>query len=137
MITWQAGIMLHPGAQAKAEHRKTSPRAPEAPMHAAMAATRQSGHQLGAQSRHHPGASFPLARRHCTNSITNHKNNLTPVSIFRGEDQDGPSTWRIGLLPEVVGNSSDLTSDDAWGDTEQTAVLSPFRRWLVLGRVGF
>lgn len=73
MITWQAGTMLHPGAQAKAEHRKTSPRAPEAPMHAVMAATRQSGHQLGAQSRHHPGASFPLARRHCTNNITNHK----------------------------------------------------------------
>jgi len=54
MITRQAGTMLHPGAQAKAEHRKTSPRAPETPMHAVMAATRQSGHQSGAWSRHHP-----------------------------------------------------------------------------------
>jgi len=87
VITWQAGTMLHPGAQAKAEHRKTPPRAPATPMHAVMAATRQSGHQQSAQSRHHPGASFSLARRHYSNTITNHKNNLTPVSIFRGEDQ--------------------------------------------------
>jgi len=104
VITWQAGTMLHPGAQAKAEHRKTPPRAPATPMHAVMAATRQSGHQQSAQSRHHPGASFSLARRHYSNTITNHKNNLTPVSIFRGEDHsdDAKRTSRLDPFFDAV-----------------------------------
>jgi len=102
VITWQAGTMLHPGAQAKAEHRKTPPRAPATPMHAVMAATRQSGHQQSAQSRHHPGASFSLARRHYSNTITNHKNNLTPVSIFRGEDQSSLIALAAPEVPPVT-----------------------------------
>jgi len=54
--------MLYPGAQAPAEHRKNV----SAPRNRRADTTMhpwQSGHQLGAQSRHHPGASFPLTRR--------------------------------------------------------------------------
>jgi len=82
----QAGIMLYPGAQAPAEHRKNV----SAPRNRRADTTMhpwQSGHQLGAQSRHHPGASFPLARGDSSIIISTCPNNLKPVSTFAGEDQ--------------------------------------------------
>jgi hypothetical protein len=85
MIYRQAGTMLHPGAQ-RSEHRKTWTRAPGIPMHAYMAGFRQSGLQLGAWSRHHPGASFPLAPPHYIDTITRRQKFIKPVSTFRGED---------------------------------------------------
>lgn len=87
--------MLHPGAQ-RSEHRKTSTHAPENPMHASMAALRQSGLQSGAWSQHHPGVSFPLAHRHYIDTIHRRPNNLNPVSTFRVEDQCGHTTIRLG-----------------------------------------
>jgi hypothetical protein len=44
MITWQAGIMLHPGAQ-RSEHRTTRSHPPAWLMNATVTAVRQSGHQ--------------------------------------------------------------------------------------------
>jgi len=78
--------MLYPGAQAPAEHRKNV----SAPRNRRADTTMhpwQSGHQLGAQSRHHPGASFPLARGDSSIIISTCPNNLKPVSTFAGEDQ--------------------------------------------------
>ena len=86
MNTRQAGIMLHPGAQASAEHRITPTRPPETPMNASVAAQRQSGLQSSAQSQHHLGAFFSLAPQHYTDIVPVRPNNLKLVSTFRGED---------------------------------------------------
>ena len=86
MSNRQAGTMLHPGAQ-RSEHRKTPTRSPDTPMNASVSAQRQSGLQSSAWSQHHLGASFSLAQRHYSNTITSRPNNLKPVSTFRGEDQ--------------------------------------------------
>lgn len=83
MNTWQAGTMLHPGAQ-RSEHRSECPGAPIETKRPGKAAQRQSGHQLGAWSRHHPGVSFPLAPRHYIDTVVVRANNLNPVSIIRG-----------------------------------------------------
>ena len=85
MIHRQTGTMLHPGAQ-RSEHRKKPLRSPEILTNAAVAAQRQSGLQSSAWSQHHLGASFSLAQRHYIDTISNHPNNLKPVSTFRGED---------------------------------------------------
>ena len=85
MSNRQAGTMLHPGAQ-RSEHRKTPTRSPDTPMNASVSAQRQSGLQSSAWSQHHLGASFSLAQRHYSNTITSRPNNLKPVSTFRGED---------------------------------------------------
>ncbi len=53
----------------------------------ASTAERQSGLQLGAWSRHHPGASLPLAQGHYTVMVASPSNNLTQLSEKRGEDQ--------------------------------------------------
>ena len=87
MNTWQAGTMLHPGAQ-RSEHRTTRSRPPETPMDASMTAERQSGHQSGAWSRHHPGSSFPLARTHDITTNAIRPNNLKPVFTFRGNGME-------------------------------------------------
>ena len=79
--------MLHPEAQASAEHRRTPTRSPENPMNASVSAQRQSGLQSSAQSQHHLGASFSLALLQYINIIPACPNNLKLVSIFRGEDQ--------------------------------------------------
>jgi len=83
MNTRQAGTMLHPGAQ-RSEHRTECPDAPIEAERPGKAAQRQSGRQLGAWSRHHPGASFPLAHRHYSDTVAVRANNLKPVSIIRG-----------------------------------------------------
>ena len=87
MNTRQAGIMLHPGAQASAEHRITPTRPPETPMNASVAAQRQSGLQSSAQSQHHLGASFSLAQPHYIDIVPTRPNNIKLVSTIRGEDQ--------------------------------------------------
>jgi hypothetical protein len=87
MTTRQAGNMLHPGAQASAEHRRTPTGSPECPMSPSVSASRQSGLQSSAQSQHHLGASFSLAQPHCSDIVHVRPNNLKLVSTFRGEDQ--------------------------------------------------
>ena len=88
MTRRQAGTMLHPEAQASAEHRIKHRGAHRIhPMSPAVSASRQSGLQLSAQSQHHLGASFSLAHSHYTDIVTVPPNNLKPVSTFRGEDQ--------------------------------------------------
>jgi len=79
-------------AQAPAEHRKnvSAPRNPRA--NTALHPW-QSGHQLGVQSRHHPGASFPLPRNDSSIIISTCPNNLKPVSTFAGEDQLPDGLW--------------------------------------------
>jgi hypothetical protein len=86
-MRWQAGNRLHPGAQAPAEHRKnvSARRNRRADT---TTPSWQSGHQSGAWSRHHPGASLPLAPRHGIDSIHTRPNNLISVSTFRVEDQE-------------------------------------------------
>ncbi len=79
--------MLHPGAQASAEHRITPTGSPESPMNPSVSASRQSGIQSSAQSQHHPGASVSLAQLHYTDIVHVRPNNLKLVSTFRGEDQ--------------------------------------------------
>ena len=81
--------MLHPEAQASAEHRRTPTRSPENPMNASVSAQRQSGLQSSAQSQHHLGASFSLALLQYIDIISACPNNLKLVSTFRGEDQSG------------------------------------------------
>jgi len=71
----------------------------------------QSGHQLGAQSRHHPGASFPLARGDCSIIISTYPNNLKPVSTFAGEDHF--STRRVTATPKARTAASTRWSDGA------------------------
>jgi hypothetical protein len=78
--------MLHPGAQASAEHRRTPTGSPECPMSPSVSASRQSGLQSSAQSQHHLGASFSLAQPHCSDIVHVRPNNLKLVSTFRGED---------------------------------------------------
>ena len=92
MTRRQAGTMLHPEAQASAEHRIKHRGAHRIhPMSPVVSASRQSGLQLSAQSQHHLGASFSLAHSHYTDIVTVPPNNLKPVSTFRGEDQSkGP-----------------------------------------------
>ena len=88
MTRRQAGTMLHPEAQASAEHRIKHRGAHRIhPMSPVVSASRQSGLQLSAQSQHHLGASFSLAHSHYTDIVTVPPNNLKPVSTFRGEDQ--------------------------------------------------
>ena len=79
--------MLHPEAQASAEHRRTPTGSPENPMNPSVSASRQSGLQSSAQSQHHLGASFSLAPQHYTDIVPVRPNNLKLVSTFRGEDQ--------------------------------------------------
>jgi len=78
--------MLHPGAQASAEHRRTPTGSPECPMNPSVSASRQSGLQLSAQSQHHLGASFSLAQPHYSDIVHIGPNNLKLVSTFRVED---------------------------------------------------
>ena len=77
--------MLHPGAQ-RSEHRIRKSPGPTGhdPLDPGSTAQRQSGHQLGAQSRHHLGASLPLAQGQYTDRMRARQNNLITVSIFRG-----------------------------------------------------
>jgi len=75
--------MLHPEAQ-RSEHRTECPGALVQGERPGNTAERQSGHQLGAWSRHHPGASFPLAPCHYSGSVAARANNLNPVSTIRG-----------------------------------------------------
>ena len=103
MTRRQAGTMLHPEAQASAEHRIKHRGAHRIhPMSPVVSASRQSGLQLSAQSQHHLGASFSLAHSHYTDIVTVPPNNLKPVSTFRGEDQMSLMTaWglRLASLP--------------------------------------
>jgi transposase len=86
MTWWQSGRMLHPGAQ-RSEHRTARTCRPVTPICMYVAAVRQSGHQLGAQSQHHLGVSFPLAQPHYIDNIRFSPNLLKSVSTFRVEDQ--------------------------------------------------
>ena len=93
MTRRQAGTMLHPEAQASAEHRIKHRGAHRIhPMSPVVSASRQSGLQLSAQSQHHLGASFSLAHSHYTDIVTVPPNNLKPVSTFSG----GRSVWKRG-----------------------------------------
>lgn len=79
--------MLHPEAQASAEHRIKHQRVHRIhPMNPLVSASRQSGLQSSAWSQHHLGASFSLAHTHYTDIVTVRTNNLKPVSTFRVED---------------------------------------------------
>lgn len=98
--------MLHPEAQASAEHRIKHHGAHRIhPMSPVVSASRQSGLQLSAQSQHHLGASFSLAHSHYTNMVTVPPNNLKPVSTFRGEDlcwSSGSRTWVTEDIGELA-----------------------------------
>jgi hypothetical protein len=105
MTRRQAGTMLHPEAQASAEHRIKHHGAHRIhPMSPVVSASRQSGLQLSAQSQHHLGASFSLAHSHYTDMVTVPPKNLKPVSTFRGEDQNGVSlsTNTLGSMPMAL-----------------------------------
>jgi hypothetical protein len=91
MTRRQAGTMLHPEAQASAEHRIKHHGAHRIhPMSPVVSASRQSGLQSSAWSQHHLGASFSLAHSHYTDMVIARPNNLKPVSTFRGEDHTLP-----------------------------------------------
>ena len=100
----QAGTMLHPEAQASAEHRRTPTRSPENPMNASVSAQRQSGLQSSAQSQHHLGASFSLALLQYINIIPACPNNLKLVSTFRVEDQN--LTGHASLWVTIAANTT-------------------------------
>ena len=114
---WQAGTMLHPGAQ-RSEHRIKNPGIPATPISLGTTVQRQSGRQLGAWSRHHPGASLPLARRHYTTILAKEANNLNPVSDFRGEDQSFFHSLKIDLVHRRRYQTTDEARSDIFSYIE-------------------
>lgn len=85
-MNWQAGIMLHPGAQ-RSEHRIKAPACRETQQAGTVTTSWQSGRQHGAQPQHHLGISLRLAPTQHNHCIPLSQNNLKPLSEKRGEDQ--------------------------------------------------
>ena len=86
-MNWQAGIMLHPGAQ-RSEHRIKAPACRETQQAGTVTTSWQSGRQHGARPQHHLGISLRLAPTQHNHCISSRQNNLKSLSEKRGEDQE-------------------------------------------------
>ena len=85
-MNWQAGTMLHPGAQ-RSEHRIKAPACRETQQAGTVTTSWQSGRQHGARPQHHLGISLRLAPTQHNHCIMSSQNNLKPLSEKWGEDQ--------------------------------------------------
>ena len=85
-MNWQAGTMLHPGAQ-RSEHRIKAPACRETQQAGTVTTSWQSGRQHGARPQHHLGISLRLAPTQHNRCISSRQNNLKSLSEKRGEDQ--------------------------------------------------
>ena len=88
-MNWQAGTMLHPGAQ-RSEHRIKAPACRETQQAGTVTTSWQSGRQHGARPQHHLGISLRLAPTQHNHCIPRSQNNLKQLSEKRGEDQFDP-----------------------------------------------
>ena len=84
-MNWQAGTMLHPGAQ-RSEHRIKAPACRETQQAGTVTTSWQSGRQHGARPQHHLGISLRLAPTQHNHCISSRQNNLKSLSEKRGED---------------------------------------------------